>query len=288
MPTYLKPSYPNLDAIPEAQRDFYVLNTAKSVYELAQQGDEIAKYYNRELAANRDEFRAEKDRLKVETERQGREITRLTDSNTRLHDAREADVTRLTKERDEAETKLRTATTEGNVVVTKEEAALFEKFKKLGKPEDVAANKLDAIYTDVETRLKDTDALRTESEQHKRDEVTRDAAGLLDWNFKTLRDVQRHPDYGKDIEIVIENVKDGDEQVPTPYVKFKKDGKDEKLELNEYADAHWQIWLPALTADASSSGERERGTKLVHQKPSSTRTGNETKKGDKRIEDKLK
>lgn len=291
MPTYLKPSYPNLDAIPEAQRDFYVLNTTSNVYELAQQDDEIGKYFNRDLARKRDEFRDEKDRLKRESERQGREITRLTESNQRLHDTRERDVTRLTEQLTKAEEDLRKATTGDGVVITKEEKALFDRLTKLGKPEDVTANKLDAIVKHVETVVAEADTLRTENAQHKLDEVLREAADFNDWNFAALRDVIRHPDYGKEIEIVVEGVKDKDrdnEIVRTPFVKFKKDGKDEKVALDDYAGEHWQTFLPALTAESSNGGERETGTKLPRQKPSTQRSGNEGKPGTVKLDDKIK
>lgn len=289
MPTILKPSYPSLDAIPEAQRDFYILNTADNVYELAQEGTTLADHYNRQIARKRDEFRDEKDRQKREAERLEKENRRLTESNDRLRRTRDEDVARLTQQVEKAETDLRRATTDDGVVISKTDAALFDRLKKLGKPEDVTANKLDAIVTHVETTVRDAEILRTENEQHKLDDKTREISDIAGYSYDALRDVLRHPDYGKDIVLVVENVKDPDDKtklVPTAFVTYKKDGKDEKQEIGEYAAEHWKTFLPALTAESDDGEQPERGTRLVKQKPARDRTGDDGKgSGNKKIDE---
>lgn len=291
MPVKLKPSYPTLDAIPETQRDFYEINTTAGVYELAQDNDEIASYFNRSLAQKRDEFRNERDRFKRESERLNREVERLNTAITRVSEGRETEVTRLASELEAAQTALTKATTAGNVAITKEEHTIFERLLKLGKPEDVAAGKLEAVATQIETAIGETETLRTQVAQHALDETTREVSGLLDWEFSALRTVLTHPDLGKGIKLVVENVKDAEKKdVPTPFAVYMKDGKETKTELSEYATEHWKIFLPALETVAddnggSGGGRRDDGTKLTRQKPSRERSGGEDRgKGETKLD----
>jgi hypothetical protein len=276
MPTYLKPSYPNLDAIPEAQRDFYVL--VDSEYQLAQESGEIAAFFNKQLAAKKSQLQGEKDALKRESDRQGREITRLTEAAERIRTNREQDVSRLTEELQHAEEELRKHQTAGNVVITKEEAALFDRVKKLGKPEDVAAGKLDLIVAEVEAGMNERGTLRAENVKNKLDLVTREASDLTGFNFDALRTVLTHPELSKDVALVVKSVKDKDDtskQVRKAFV-VTKDDKDKEIEvaLDEYAAEHWTAFMPALEAE-SENGGGERGTKLTRQRPSSGRSGDD-------------
>lgn len=279
MPVKLKPSYPSVDAIPEAQRDFYELNTTSNAYELAQDNDEIANYFNRALASKRDEFRNERDRYKRASETAQREVERLNDAISRVSTGRDEDVRRLTDEVTKVTADLKKATTAGNVAITAEEHKIFERLLKLGKPEDVAAGKLETVATQIETAIGESATLKEQVAQHALDEQTRTVADLLDWDFSALRTVLTHPDLGKGVKLVVKDVRDKEsgKDVPTPFAVHTKDGKEVETVLDEYAAEHWKIFLPSLEADSGENGDRgtrereDAGTKLTRQRKSSER-----------------
>lgn len=280
MPRILKPSYPNLDAIPEADRDFYVLNTTDNVYELAQSGTEIADYFNRQLAKKRDEFRDEKDRQKREAERLGKEVQRITESLDRARETREGDVARLTAQLERAEADLKKHGQAGSVVLSPEDAKLFERLKKLGTEEDVKADNLEGIVKHVETAVAERETLKNESEQHKREGLYREVAEVQGWNYKALQGVMTHPELGKDIRLEVESVKEGEDTVKKVFVHGKENGVNTKTALADHASKNWSLWMPALEAE-SAGGDQTDGTKLVKQRQSSGEPGGGEKPGSK-------
>lgn len=142
------------------------------------------------------------------------------------HDTREDK--RLAEEaRDAALAKL---PAEGSVVLTPEQAPVWQAFQALGLAPDAITQQI----KDGQTAIQERDTL-------KRDEQIRGAAGAAGYDFEVLKER-----LGDLVPEVREVDQDGTKR-PMAYVK---DGSGDVL-LTEYAKQHWPKYLPALAASTT-------------------------------------
>jgi len=126
------------------------------------------------------------------------------------------------------------APAEGSVVLSREEAALFEAYKVLGKPEDVK-KQLDENPTVVEEnkKLKRRDILR---------EVADVGIGGSKLRFSVLED---RANASNGIEFL---VKEEGREKDKRKVAYVKDG-DKETPLEQYAQKNWADYMPSLKAE---------------------------------------
>jgi hypothetical protein len=281
---FLKPKYDSQSDIPEAFRDYYVQKG--SVWELAQENDEIAVHFNSGLAANRDTLKRERDdyKQKFETadarrkvletdkpEEQQREIKRITEEKDAV----------ITSQRDQITTLKAKAETnvlpDDQVAVPKAKAKALEEYEKLGTPKDLQKKIVEELPT-----------LQATVDRYSKDsELRRIADNVLGWNFDPLRMLLTHPD-NAGMKLITKKVKVKDDKgVETEeeqaFLVMKEDGKDVEHPLTDYAEAHWAPHMPALTAEVeATNGDRstqqtstqktETGKQFVQQRRSATGT----------------
>lgn len=130
----------------------------------------------------------------------------------------------LKQERDDLKGKL---PADGMVVIAKEDAALLESYKAMGKPAD--------LKTALETKSTAEQELTT----LKREKQIMKAADAAGYKASVLGGL------AGDLDIQVRPVKDG-----KPLVVVVADGNETALE--DYAKEHWEDYLPALIAKQSS------------------------------------
>lgn len=133
----------------------------------------------------------------------------------------------------------KTAVPEGGRVLTKDETAAFEGFTKLG------------TLADVTKRLTDGDAATQRAAALEAERTIERAASAGGYKSAVLADLAKAK--GFTVELVEETV--NGTKTPVPYaVPVGTDGKaGAKVKLTEYVTANLADYVPALTADASST-----------------------------------
>lgn len=139
-------------------------------------------------------------------------------------------VTRVVKLEGENKDLRRAAAPEGGRVLSKEEAAVYDAYTALGKPDE------------VKKRLETGDAAATELGTLKKRETLREVAAAVGYNPAVLEKLGGDLvfEFGAEVEVEGRKVK------PVSV----KDAQGKATPLSEYAKAHWDVFMPALTAKA--------------------------------------
>jgi hypothetical protein len=251
----LKPKYASQSEIPEALREYYVQNG--SIWELAQDGDEIAVHFNSGLASNRDALKTEKDALSTRLRAAEQQVTALQNEKQQLTTGQAtaiADATRPLNDRINAlQTELGTIKAPGSVVLPQEKAAALVEFEKLGTPKDV-----------TEKLTVKLPALESEVAGFKKAEEFRTIAKQTGYDPDVLNDIMSLPRNAglsikmKKIKVKAEGEEGDGKMTDVAHIVTKGEGADAAevfTPLTEYATSNWSSYLPALQAGGGSGGD---------------------------------
>lgn len=244
MPAVL-PTYTSQDAIPEALRPYYRQNG--SVWELWDDNEAVAKYFNQGLAANRDALRTEKEQMKTRAENAETQVqtlnTEKTQFATQKQQAVDAATAPLNTRINELTTELNTVKTPGAIVINKDKAAALAKYEALGTPDDLA-KKINEILPELETKVV----------SHERADDLRTIASREDvlFNPDVLCDIMELP-RNKNLSIKLKKVKDPNDDkkmIEVAHVFWKEGEAGKEVEhdmpLVEYAETNWSTHLASL------------------------------------------
>lgn len=276
MPAVL-PTYTSQDAIPEALRPYYKQNGA--VWELWDDNEAVAKYFNTGLAANRDALRSEKDQMKTRAENAEAQVTNLTNEKTQFATQKQQAVEQATSPLNtrinELTTELNTVKTPGAVVIPKDKADALAKYETLGTPDDLT-KKVKEVLPELERKVSTFDRAEELRTIAAREDVA--------FNYDVLRDIMELP-RNAGLSIKLKKVKDPNDEskkIDVPHVFWKEGeaGKETEhdLALTDYAEQHWQSHHASLYVGEASerttastgekTGEKPTGTRLPEQRRS--------------------
>lgn len=153
---------------------------------------------------------------------------------------------KLNEVRTENET-LKSKLPEGAVVLSKDDAKLFEDFKALGKKP-----------ADITKLLKDGETAATELASRKLGDVAADAAKALGWNgVDVLKDQISSRNLRVEMrETEVDDGKGGKTKKPVPFVITGEGAASKAEELTTYVNTNLKGYLPALQGSADSNGDR--------------------------------
>jgi hypothetical protein len=120
---------------------------------------------------------------------------------------------------------------EGAVILEGDDARRWSSYVALGEPDALRAG------------LAERDTFKAEAEGHRKAKLLAAAAGLYAYEPSVLETL------AKDLEVEIREDR-GQDGKPVKVAIVKGEG-DKTTPLNEYAEAHWQAFLPALKAEAA-------------------------------------
>jgi hypothetical protein len=129
---------------------------------------------------------------------------------------------------------------DGAVILTKEQAADWDAYQKLGKP------------TDVEKTITDGKAAAEGLVKRDRADALGKAAKDLGYNpevFTQLADMNK-------LTLTSNEVTMGDGKKQTVYTATPAGGQ--PMEMTQYASANWGIFMPSLTANAGGAGGQQQ------------------------------
>jgi hypothetical protein len=133
---------------------------------------------------------------------------------------------------------------DGHVAVALADAQLIERYKALGKVEDLQA------------AIADRDHLKAEAEHGHRVDLHRQAAEGHGYRVTVLTDLLERDK----LEIEVREEAVGGRKQKVAFVKGEDDkGKPRETRLNEYATQHWKDYLPALQETRGDGRGRPAG-----------------------------
>ena len=128
---------------------------------------------------------------------------------------------------------------EGGVILAQSDAALWEKYKALGSPDD------------LQTAKTERDASKGELKKRDREQHLRDVAEVAGYKAKPLQRLATK-DSGDPLEFEIETVEGEGKRV------IVIDG-DKRTPISEYAEREWADWLPSLTTTGGAGAGNGQG-----------------------------
>lgn len=127
---------------------------------------------------------------------------------------------------------------EGSLVLSKDDASLFEAYKQLGKPDD------------LKKTITERDTLTQQVTEAKADQLISSAAEATKFRPNVLKDLVRA--HTLEITMGETEVKDGEnlKKVPTAFVKDKAGIQ---IPLDKYAETNFKDYLPSLKVETQAA-----------------------------------
>lgn len=173
--------------------------------------------------------------------RYGADVARITEMAARERARKEADIRELKR-------RLRASrVTEGAVVLTPDEAKVWEKVKALGEP------------SEIEKRIADGQAATERLTAMERERADAEVAALASYNPELLARLRKSEGF----VLEVREVKHDGKTQRVPYAR--KTGEDgtptgDAMPLTEYAEKHLTLYLPALVAQQDGNGAPASGS----------------------------